>query len=389
MTSSISRAPSESRSRRARTAVVPIAVSAVLVVVKTAAGLTMGSLSVLGSAIDSLLDCGMSTVNLFSIRKAAQPPDEEHSFGHGKAESLAVLLEGTLIAASGLYLVTQGMLHLVAPRALGGYGLGVFVMVASLLASLWLSRYLVRRAQETDSMLLRADSLHYASDVWTSGGVLAAIGLQFATGIAWIDPAVSLAIAAGIFWQVRPILRRAVDDLMDRELDPEDRREIERILDAHGPDIVGYHRLRTRRSGPRTTVDVHVVICKERPFEEAHALVTRVERAIRERVPNADVLVHADPCSSAPVTCPGPHRPRRAGAARGETLTPVYYESVEELPLDLRATLPADAQELYLRAFNREYARSGSPQRAAATAGRELLPPHVREGERWVKKDVL
>ncbi len=382
-------ASADSRSTRARSALVPIVVSAVLVAVKAAAGLAMGSLSVLGSAVDSLLDCGMSTVNLFSIRKAEEPPDQEHSFGHGKAESLAVLLEGTLIGASGFYLAVHGVRHLLSPRDVGGYGLGALVMGGSLAASLWLSRYLIRRAHETDSTLLRADSLHYASDVWTSGGVLCAIGLQYATGKAWIDPVFSLAIAAGIVWQVRPILRRAVDDLMDRELEPEERREIERILQAHAPDILDYHRLRTRRSGPRRTVDVHVVICKERLFEEAHALVSRLERAIRERVPNADVLVHADPCSSAPLVCPGPHRPKRSGSARGQVPAPVYYESVEELPLELRTTLPAEAQELYLRVFNREYAHSGSPQRAAAEAAHQLVPPHVREGERWIKKDVV
>jgi ferrous-iron efflux pump FieF len=377
-----------SRSTRARAALVPIVVSAALVAVKTAAGFAMGSLSVLGSALDSLLDCGMSTVNLFSVRKAEKPPDQEHSFGHGKAESLAVLLEGTLVAGSGLFLATQGVRHLTEPHALGGYGLGALVMLGSLLASLWLSRYLIRRARETGSALLSADSLHYASDVWTSGGVLAAIGLQYATGLAWIDPAFSLAVAAAVLWQVRPILRRALDDLMDRELEPEARREIERILADHAPEILDWHRLRTRRSGPRTTVDVHVVICKERPFEEAHALVARLERALQDRIPNVDALVHADPCSSAPVTCPGPHR-APSKAAPGQGPAPVYYESVDELPLELRTSLAAEAQERYLRAFNREYARSGSPERAAAVAARELVPPYVREGERWVRKDVV
>jgi cation diffusion facilitator family transporter len=377
-------ASTASSSSRARSALVPIAISALLVALKTAVGFTMGSLAVLASALDSLLDCGISTVNLFSIRKAEQPPDEEHSFGHGKAESLAVLLEGTLIGASGLYLAIQGVRHLLNPHAVASYGLGALVMGGSLVVSLWLSRYLIRRARETDSTLLRADSLHYASDVWTSGGVLCAIGLQFATGKTWIDPLFSLVIAAGIAWQVRPILRRAVDDLMDRELDPEERREIERVLEAHAPDILDYHRLRTRRSGPRRTIDVHVVICKERPFEEAHALVSRLERAIRDRVPNADVLVHADPCSSAPVVCPGPHRPPRPGP----TAVPVYYETVEELPQELRSRLPTEAQEVYLRAFNREYGSSGSPQRAAAAAERQLMPPLVRKGERWIRKDV-
>ena len=344
----------------------------------------MGSLSVLASAIDSLLDCGISTVNLFSIRKAEEPPDEEHSFGHGKAESLAVLLEATLIGASGAYLAVQGVRHLVNPHAVSGYGLGALVMAGSLVVSLWLSRYLVRRARETDSTLLKADSLHYGADVWTSGGVLCAIGLQYATEWPWIDPLFSLVIAAGIVWQVRPILRRAVDDLMDRELDPEERREIEGILRSHAPDILDYHRLRTRRSGPRRTIDVHVVICKERLFEEAHAIVSRLERAIRDRVPNADVLVHADPCSSAPVVCPGPHREPASGPAPA----PVFYETVDELPQELRNRLSPDAQEAYLRAFNREYGLSGNPQRAAAAAERQLMPPVVRKGERWVQKDA-
>lgn len=332
----------------------------------------IGSLSVLASALDSLLDCGISTANLFSVRKAEEPPDLEHSFGHGKAESLAVLMEGTLIAGSGLWLATRAAAHLAEPRPLSGYGLGAAAMVLSLLVSLGLSRFLVRRAEETGSALLRADSVHYASDVWTSGGVLAAIGLQALTGKPWIDPVFSLAVAVGILWQVRPVLRQAIDELMDRELSREERSRIEAIVQRYAPVILDFHRLRTRRAGPQRTVNVHVVICKERPFEEAHAVVNSLEQAIRAEVPNADVMVHADPCSSAPVICPGPHRRSPAGEGRGGERAGVYYESVEELPYEVRRSLPHETQEAYLRAFNEEYALGANPESAAAEARRRV-----------------
>ena len=372
-----------------RSALVPVAASALLVAAKAAVGFSIGSLAVLASALDSLLDFGISTVNLFSIRKAEQPADQEHPFGHGKVESIAVLVEGAIIACSGAYLAVQGVRHLLEPRPLTGYELGALVMVFSLLVSLTVSRYLVRQAEETGSRLLRADSLHYASDVWTSGAVLVAISLQSLTGARWIDPAFSLAIALWILWQVRPILRGAVDELVDRDLGGEERAEIERILASQSPGILDYHRLRTRRAGPQKTVDVHVVICKERPFEQAHALVSELERAIRAEIPNADLLVHADPCSSAPVTCPGPHRERRIAAGQAPAPAPVYYESVDELPSQLRRVLPPEAQELYLKGFNADYARSGDPERAAAAAMRRLMPEYVREGERWVRKSVV
>lgn len=373
-------------SLRSRSAVVPIFASAVLVAAKTTVGLAIGSLAVLASALDSLLDCGISTLNLFSVRKAEQPPDLEHRFGHGKAESIAVLLEATLIAGSGAYLALQGARHLLDPRPFGSYSLGALTMAASLLVSFWVSRFLVRRAEETGSRLLRADSLHYSADVWTSGGVLAAIALQSATGERWIDPAFSIAIALWILWQVRPLLAGAVDELMDRELSEEERAEIERIVHEHAPEILDFHRLRTRRAGPQKTINVHAVICKERPFEEAHALVNALERAIRERIPNADVLVHADPCSSAPVTCPGPHRARAGARSRRGRPQQVYYESIEELPFQLRRSMPAEAQEIYLREFNVEYAASGNPEAAAAVAADGLAPGFVREGERWIKR---
>ncbi|MBA2564007.1 MAG: cation diffusion facilitator family transporter [Gemmatimonadetes bacterium] len=350
----------------ARATFVPIAASAVQALAKAAVGLSIGSLAVLASALDSLLDCGLSTVNLFSIRKAEEPPDPEHPFGHGKAESLAVLLEGIVIAGSGTWLAIQGAAHVGRGREVSDYELGAAVMVFGLLLSFGVSRYLVRRADATGSRILRADSLHYAADVWTSGAILLAMGLQAATGERWIDPALSVAVALGIVWQVRPILRGAVDELMDRDLGGEERSEIERIVAGHAPDILDFHRLRTRRAGPQKTIDVHVVICRDRPFEEAHALVTRLEDAIRRQVPNADVMVHADPCSSAPLLCPGPHRSEAAAASLGAGR--VYYESVEELPRDLRASLGADAQQAYVTAFNRAYGGGDSPEAAAAEA---------------------
>jgi ferrous-iron efflux pump FieF len=373
------------RQSRLRSGILPIVVSGLLVAAKAVTGFAIGSLAVLASALDSLLDFGVSTINLFSIRKAQEPPDQEHPFGHGKAESIAALLEGLLIAASGLYLALQGLRHLVRPRALGSYELGALVMLASLLASLWVSRTLERRARETGSRLLRTDSLNYASDVWTSLGVLLGLGLQAFTGAPWIDPALSVAIALWILWQVRPVLGGAVDELMDRELGGEERAEIESVVQGHAPEIIDFHRLRTRRAGPQKTIDVHVVICKERPFEEAHALANSLEQALRERIPNADVLVHADPCSSAPVRCPGPHRDRPGSAGRRGRPELVYYESVEELPSKLRATMPREAREIYLEAFNGAYATTGSPEEAAAAALRRLAPAYALEGGRWVE----
>jgi ferrous-iron efflux pump FieF len=380
--------PSAGPSPRVRAAAVPIAVSALQAVAKGAVGLSIGSLSVLASALDSLLDCGISTVNLFSIRKAEEPADPEHPFGHGKAESLAVLLEGLVVALSAVWLAVHGVRHLLSPRPLGDLGLGALVMVAGLLLSLWLSRYLVRRADETGSRILRADSLHYAADVWTSGAVLAALGLESLSGALWIDPAFSLAIALWILWQVRPLVLQAVDELMDRELGGDERAEIERIVRSRAPEILDFHRLRTRRAGPQKTVDVHVVICRERPFEEAHALVNALEQTLREQIPNVDVLVHADPCSSAPTLCPGPHR-RNVGRDPSGGAEVVYYESVEELPESLRRSLSADAQELYRRTFNGEYARTGSPEAAERAAARHLMPAYRREGERWVKRQSV
>jgi cation diffusion facilitator family transporter len=369
----------------ARAALVPVGVSAGLAGLKAAAGLWTGSLSILASALDSLLDCALSGINVLSIRKAGQPADAEHPFGHGKAESLAVLLQGSALAVSAAFLVWRGALRLREPRELEVPAVGVAVMAVSVVVALLLARGLVRRATETGSRALHADSLHYASDVWTSGGVLAALAVQALAGVRWLDPVVCFGVAAVVLRGVAGVLQGAVDELMDRDPRGEDRRIVEGILREFSPGILDYHRLRTRRAGPQRTVDVHVVICRERPFEEAHALVTAVERAIRESLPNADVLVHADPCSSAPVECPGPHRhpPGRRAGARDAV---VYYETVEELPWGLRRSLPADAQERYVHSFNREYARTGSSADAADAAARELSPDWTRRGEDWVRR---
>ena len=256
------------------------------------------------------------------------------------------------------------------------------VMTVSMLAGLWLSRFLVRRAAETGSRLLRTDSLHYAADVWTSGGVLLALGLQSFTGKQWIDPASSLLIALWILWEVRPILAVAVDGswIVTVAQQRAESAHPSGMLPTSSPTTRCEPSGRDRGSASTSRGHLHERLsgrtrscaARGRPRPPAHA-----------DVPCTPIRARARPRG------PRPHRTGLDIRGMAAGLQPVFYESVEELPPQLRHELSPAAQAEYVEAFNREYARTGSPEGSAAVAESRLTPGYVREGERWVKRTVV
>ncbi len=264
-----------------------------LVAAKLAVWLLTGSVSLLASLVDSMMDVMASAVNLVAVRWSLMPPDEEHRFGHGKAESLAGLGQAAFIAASALFIVFNAADRFVNPRPLEHLGIGVGVMLFSMLATLLLiglQRFVIKR---TGSVAIRADSLHYLSDLLTNAGILVALGLALG-GWLWADPLIGLAVAAYIFWSALRIGTEAVHMLMDRELPAGEQQRILAIA-GRAPEIVGVHDLRTRQAGAVRFIQLHLELPPALPLLRTHAIAEQVAAELRAEFPGADVMIHQDP----------------------------------------------------------------------------------------------
>jgi ferrous-iron efflux pump FieF len=272
-----------------------VATAALLILVKTAAFLATGSVSVMASLVDSLMDAGASLVNLFAVRYSLQPADTEHRYGHGKAEALAGLGQAAFIVGSAIFLSLQAVDRLIHPQPLTHLGAGIAVMVFAIAATgvlLSIQHHVIRRTRST---AIRADALHYATDLATNAATLVALVLAL---LGWpaLDSIFALAIAAFILWSALHIVRDAVDLLMDRELAGEDRTRIHSAA-AAVPGVLGVHGLRTRQSGQTPVIQLHVALADDLPLIEAHEISTAVEDAVLALFPRADILIHQDPVS--------------------------------------------------------------------------------------------
>jgi ferrous-iron efflux pump FieF len=280
------------------------------VAAKLGVWLLTGSVSLLASLIDSLMDVFASGINLLAVRWSLAPPDEEHRFGHGKAESLAGLGQATFIAGSALFLVFHVVDRLVSPRPLEHLGIGIAVMVFSLIATallIGLQRYVINR---TGSVAIRADSLHYVSDLLTNAGILVALGLAL-LGWLWADPVIGLLVAGYILWSAVRIGLDAVNMLMDRELPEREQQQILSIATGT-PDVLGAHALRTRQAGTVRFIQLHLELPAELPLARTHAIAEQVASNLQAAFPAADVIIHQDPVATA--TRAGPVGPGGGGA---------------------------------------------------------------------------
>jgi ferrous-iron efflux pump FieF len=270
-----------------------VATAMLLIVVKALAYWRTGSVSILASFVDSLMDSGASVLNLIAVRYALAPADRAHRFGHGKAESIAALGQGTFIIASGVYLIVEALQRLLAPQPLQAFGLGVAVMLFTIAITallLLVQGYVIRR---THSAAIRADSLHYRTDLLTNSAVLLALLLaQF--GWPGLDPLFALAVAGYILWSARRIMADALQELLDREL-PESQRDAVIGLALAHPEVRGVHDLRTRSAGRVDFMELHLELDDHITLLRAHRISDEVAASIRETYAGADVVIHQDP----------------------------------------------------------------------------------------------
>ena len=271
-----------------------VVVAASLIGIKVWAWLATGSVAMLASLVDSTLDLVASGLNLLAVRHALTPADEEHRFGHGKAEALAGLGQAAFIGGSAVFLLLQSLERLASPRPVEESALGLLVMVASIVLTIALvlfQRFVIAR---TRSLAIGADYLHYVTDIATNLGVIAAFVLAGLWGLNIADPLIGFAIAATIGWGAFNILRGSYDELMDREFDDADRDRIKAIVAQH-VEVVSIHDLRTRRAGHRSFIQLHLELPPEMTLIVAHRISDEVEDAIKAAFPDAEVLTHQDP----------------------------------------------------------------------------------------------
>ena len=298
------RAQAGAMMRRAATA--SVVVAAVLIAAKVGAWLATDSVAVLSSLLDSLLDAAASIVNLVAVRHALTPADEEHRFGHGKAEPLAGLAQSAFVCGSAVILLMEAIHRLGSPQPVQRPEIGIAVSVLAIALSAGLVWYQRRVVARTGSVAIAADSLHYGADALLNGAVVAAILIGAFLDAPLVDPLFGALISLWILRGAARIARQSFDLLMDRELPPGDRERILRIARAR-PEVLDVHDLRTRSAGTHIFVQMHIELDGDMRLARAHEIADAVEHEIRAAYPNAEIIIHQDPAGidephSAPAT---------------------------------------------------------------------------------------
>jgi len=282
------------RSFLTRYAWLSLAAALATIGLKTGAYLLTGSVGLLSDALESLVNLAGAIMALVVLNIAAQPPDEEHTYGHSKAEYFSSGVEGALILLAAASIAFAAVQRLLNPRPLEAIGIGLAVSVIASLVNLGVAIVLAQAAKQHSSPALEANPQHLLTDVWTSVGVLVAVGLVALSGIGWLDPIIAIAVAVNITLAGGRILRRSALGLMDTALPAADLAALKSILDKYDKDGVKYHALRTRQSGPRRFVSLHVLVPGLWTVQRGHRLLERLEGEIRGALENVTVLTHLE-----------------------------------------------------------------------------------------------
>jgi cation diffusion facilitator family transporter len=279
-----------------RTAALSVVSNSVLILLKVIAGTITGSVAVLTEAVHSSIDLVASIVAFFSVRKADEPADETHRYGHEKIENLSAAIEGILILVGSAAIAFEAIRRLVQGGKLHTVGLGIAVVAFSMVVNVVISGSIGRRARLTESAALEGDAAHLRTDALTSGAVLIGLAMVKLTGAQWIDPAIALVVAAAIVVTGVRLLTRSSRVLVDQALPGPEVEAIRAAVKAFAPrGVVGYHELRTRQAGARRYVDLHVQFRSGTSLENAHRTAHELQDLIGGRLHGADVLIHLEP----------------------------------------------------------------------------------------------
>lgn len=294
----------EVQTRKQRAALISVMSNATLVAAKLSIGFLIGSVSVISEAIHSGVDLVAAVIALYSVRTSSLPADRGHPFGHGKIENVSGTIEALLIFAAAGWIIYEAVQKLVQPQPLDAPLLGVGVMLVSVVANLAVSQLLFKVGRETDSVALLADAWHLRTDVYTSAGVMAGLGIIWighgmlpGTDLHWIDPVCAIGVAALIIKAAYDLTRQAARDLLDASLPAQEEEWIRQSVEAERAVVNGYHALRTRKAGHFRFVEFHIQVDPLMSVADSHALTQKLSSAIQSRIPNASVTIHVEPCT--------------------------------------------------------------------------------------------
>jgi cation diffusion facilitator family transporter len=262
---------------------------------KTAAYFMTGSVGLLSDAIESLVNLAGGIMALAMLTVAARPADEDHAYGHGKAEYFSSGVEGTLILLAAISIAWTAIERLMSPRPIQAIGAGIIVAAIASLVNLAVALLLLRVGRQNDSITLEANAHHLFTDVWSSLGVIVGVGAVGLTHLGWFDPVVALLVAANIVWTGGKILRRSVAGLMDKTISTEDVAAVQKVLDVFRKNGVQFHALITRQSGAQKFISMHVLVPGDWTVKRGHGLLEQIEADIRHAVTNAVVFTHIEP----------------------------------------------------------------------------------------------
>ena len=279
-----------------RATVVASSVATVLTIVKFAIGVASGSVAVLASAIDSLLDTLISVFNFFAIKKSEEKADENFHYGKGKVQAIAAVIEGTIITISGLYIIYVAIEKAINGTTTSLLAPAIWVMILSIIVTFALVQYLLRVAKQTDNLVIKSDALHYKTDLWSNGVILLALGVVEYTGWEIVDAIFGFGIGIYIIYSAYEIIKEGVLILLDHALDKELVKKIEEIISRH-KEVNGFHWLKTRTDGTVNFVEFHLVLQPNLYLIEAHRISDEIEDEIVALEPNKPWIItpHYDP----------------------------------------------------------------------------------------------
>jgi cation diffusion facilitator family transporter len=318
--------PSYSQPRLTRFAWVSIAAAVVTIGLKFGAFIITGSVGLLSDALESLVNLAAAIMALAMLTVAARPPDEEHAYGHSKAEYFASSFEGALILVAAASIAYSSVMRLMHPRPVHDAFTGIAISVVASLVNVGVAGMLLRAGQRYRSIALEADAHHLFTDVWTSAGVIVGVAAAQFTGWQWLDPAIAIVVALNIMRIGVGLMRRSALGLLDTAIPEEDRLAVVRILDRYAEEGAEYHALRTRQAGMRRFVSVHVLVPGAWSVQRGHELLERMEEDVRNAVPESTVFTHLEPLED-PVSFDDVRLERRAAADAERGARPTRPES--------------------------------------------------------------
>ena len=277
--------------------------NSLLILLKVAAGILSGSISIISEAIHSGIDLLAAVIAFVSLRIAGKPADWEHPFGHGKIENVSGTIEAALIFVVAAFIGYEAVGRIIEGEELEYLSLGIAVMAVSVVVNVIVSRHLLRVARETDSLALEADARHLTADVYTSLGVLVALVVVQITGLDILDPVIALMVVLFILKTAYDVLKRSFGGLVDVRLPSGEEELIASCIMEHYGELLGFHELRTRKAGRERHIDLHLVVAKTASVEEAHRLCDHLEIDITCKLPHSVVTIHIEPCEMECAEC--------------------------------------------------------------------------------------